>query len=102
MCSKVSDVSGCAGVFLACQVGNGEEVWGAYHPVGYSQTELSDLMANVMEEGITGPMSDQHDCEYRYAGQVHGHGRSRLNGMSSNFVCLVSQCLFTDEANDCS
>jgi hypothetical protein len=79
------------GVFSACKVRNGEEVWGAYHPVvGYSKTELMGLMANVMEEGITGPMSDQHDCEYRYAGQVHGHGRSRPNGMSSIFVRLVS------------
>jgi hypothetical protein len=79
------------GVFSACEVRNGEEVWGAYHPVvGYSETELMGLMANVMEEGITGPMSNQHDCEYRYAGQVHGHGRSRPNGMSSNFVRLVS------------
>jgi hypothetical protein len=102
MCSKVSNVSGCVGVFLACKVGNGEEVWGAYHPVGFSKTELLDLMANVMEEGITGPMSDQHDREYRYASQVHGHGRSGPNGMSSNVVPLVSQCLFADAANDCS
>jgi hypothetical protein len=35
-----------------------EEVWGAYHPVGYSETELLDLTVNVREEGITGPMSN--------------------------------------------
>jgi hypothetical protein len=100
-CSEVSDVCGCAGVFSACEgVWNGEEVWGAYHPVGYSETELLDLTANEMEEGVTGPTSDQHDHEYRYAGQVHGHGRSGPNGMSSNFVHLVSQCHFADEAND--
>jgi hypothetical protein len=32
------------GVFLACEVRNGEEVWGAYHPVvGYSKTELDKI-----------------------------------------------------------
>jgi hypothetical protein len=89
-CSKVSDMFRDPGIFSACKVRDDEEVWQADQMVRHSKAELLDLAMNVVKEGVAEPMSDQHDHEYMYASQVHGHCGSGSNGMCSNFICFVS------------
>ena len=38
--------------------------------------KLLDLFADVSQEGLAGPSSDQHDCEDWAFAQVHGHSCS--------------------------
>jgi hypothetical protein len=89
-CSKVSVTSRDPGIFSACKVRDDEEVWQADQMVRHSKAELLDLAMNVVKEGVAGPMSDQHDHEYMYASQVHGHCGCGSNGMCSNFISFVS------------
>ena len=42
--------------------------------------ELHDLWAEVDEEGVAGPSSDEHDGVCGDAGHVHGHGGRGSNG----------------------
>jgi len=37
-----------------------------------------------------------NDSEHRDAGKVHGHGSSRLDGVSTNVYCLDTKFLFAD------
>ena len=54
---------------------------GAHHPGGDPGAELEDLVADVPEESVRGPASDEHDGEHGDSGEVHGHGAAGTDGV---------------------
>jgi hypothetical protein len=75
------------------QVGfrNGEEVTRQDHAARDTSTEFLNLSADVAEEGIAGPATDEHDGEHWEARQVHGHGGARADGVEANVVVMEAQ-----------
>ena len=54
---------------------DGEEVVRKEHTRGHPHTEFLYLVMDVAEEGIAGPVADQHDSENWHPSKVHCHGR---------------------------
>ena len=45
----------------------GVEVSGGYHEVADSFTKVAELNLDVLEEGISGPLPNDHDCFWVYS-----------------------------------
>jgi hypothetical protein len=73
------------GVFVR-KVRDGEEVLslGAHHASRDTGAKLEDLAADVPQESVGGPTANEHDGKNRDAGQVHGHGGARSNGVGAH------------------
>ena len=66
MHSEVVRVSLGVRVLMVGDVRDGKEIMREEHPGGDPCTEFLDLVMDVMEEGITGPVAYQHDGENQH------------------------------------
>ena len=71
MCSEVVGVSMGTRVLMLGNVWDGEEVMRKEHMRGHPHTEFLYLAMDVVEEGIAGPVANQHDSENWHPSKVH-------------------------------
>lgn len=93
-CHKVVTVVALPGIMMRDL---GPEIWdiGKMLVPGNSGgdivAELFDLFANITEESITGPVTDEHDCVNGDFIQVHDHCGPRSDGVGANVLGVKAQ-----------
>ncbi len=61
-------------------------IWLTKHFLGNAVVEFFNLLPNVMQEGIAGPVTNHHDEENWATPKEHRHGCSQTDGVGANLV----------------
>ncbi len=81
-------------------LGDCEEMRRLDHPLRDAAAELLDLAADVLEEGVAAPPSDQHDRVDGNLVQIHCHSRSAPKGVRADLVRGVSEAVLSHRRRD--
>ncbi len=68
-------------------------------PMSNVVTELLDLFPDVSAEGVSWPSANHHDCVDWALAQVHHHGCTQSNQVSTNVFFLESQDFFSNSCD---
>jgi hypothetical protein len=59
-------------------------------------TKFHHLFVNILQKGIAGPSSYQHDCVNRAFPQIHCHGHSQSDRVCANLLLLDSKSILSN------
>ena len=94
----ISDVRVIQG-YPRVHVWNVPEVLAQEHFLGHVLTKFHYLFLDVAEKCVAGPVTNQHDHEYRTFSKIQCHGRTRSNRVCTNAFLVESESGFSNCAH---